>query len=244
VLNPPNRRIEFHELNDDGIVDILARPDGTSILELWLGNGAGDFVPGMVQDFPGSIATQGRKGRTPAWFGTLSRTFSDFGCTDAWPSAIQIDPAGQLVDLRTGPTAKYDRILDVVDVDGNALPDLFLRACEDPPGASFGAELLMSYPEGFMTVASAANAGVVEAADLDGNLEVDLVWSDATDGTLVTQFVVGGVPGPITYGAAIPAGTRAAGHGSLFGDGFAQVVATVADDTGGLTVLLISGTPC
>jgi hypothetical protein len=242
IFSPPEQVATFLDLDDDGISDVLGASLDGDVQTVFIGLGNADFTPRSTQDYPGALQLDGFDARAPGWFATVAQGFGDFSCDPGWVATTQLQVGGAAVASVLGPVSTHDRVLDVVDVDGNGWPDVYARRC-DVPGSTFGVDLLQAYPDGMGPTWSQAGLAWVETADIDGDGEVDVVYAEPSTGTVTVQFMVGGLPAQIVVGASLDPRTQAVGHARLFDTAGEQVLVAIPDAVG-TTWAVITGAPC
>ncbi len=242
TLPPLPAGATFFDVDEDGLTDVIVTDaDTTQLIGIGDGGGTFDFLAEI--GVPNFASMEVIDARTPAWYGTLFRTFTDAGCLDGSIAAIAIDSSGSTTQARFSDTAKYARLLDLVDIDGSGVVDVFVETCEEPEGTSVGAVLLVATPDTLVPILTIGGLGWAESADLDGNGEVDVVFASAVDGAMAFHPLVGGAPTPAVGGGAAHVAATAHGHGRLFADDGEQVLLSYPTASG-TTWAYVSGDPC
>lgn len=243
TLPPIPRNATFMDANEDGLADFVAT-EGAATQLLGIGDGSGQFSITATFPFEGAVSLAALDARTPGWYGSLAKSFTDFGCLDAWVVTQGVDPTGLPLPGHATGLGKYDRLLEVVDVNGTGTVDVFVQTCEEPPGSTVGLTLLVSSPEGLLPVLTVGALGWAEAADLDGNGEVDAVFASPVDGTMAYHPLLSGAPAAAIVGGTVELGATAHGHGRFFGDADGAQVLLSYPGAGGTTWAYVSGDPC
>jgi hypothetical protein len=233
----------FVDLDNDAAVDaIVHSPDSPSGLDFYIGEGNGSFafagaIDVGIEYFTFDARTEDRRI-------VLGAEYTCIGFCAPYTEVVVVELAEDDTPLEIGrvPIAAYVRFIDVIDRNGDDLPDLLLELSDDSQESMSVA--WYDSPEYGELVHIEATA-LLDAADVDLDGAVDVIEAVSSDDPVEVRFGVSGQglgpPHPLV-GSDVP--DRPVRFGSAQadydGDGRLDFVVPSADDTMALWTIV----PC